>query len=239
MNRYENGKIYQIVDAGFNKCYIGSTCEKLSKRMERHRKDYKEYCDGKTRTYPSSISIFSEFGIDNCKILLLELYPCLSKEELLKKEGEYIVKTDCVNKNIAGRTKAKYYEDKREHLLEKANKYYKANTKSCNERSKQHYENNKEAITEYKKEWYQNNKEHHKKKSKEYNENHKEELAQKNKERYEKNRDIYNQKRRERYEHNKQEILELQKVNVVCACGAVLRKQHLRRHEKSRNIKTG
>ena len=37
MNRYEKGKNYQIVDVGFNKCYIGSTCESLSKRMERHR----------------------------------------------------------------------------------------------------------------------------------------------------------------------------------------------------------
>ena len=43
MNRYENGKIYKIVDVGYNKCYIGSTCESLSKRMERHRKQYKEY----------------------------------------------------------------------------------------------------------------------------------------------------------------------------------------------------
>ena len=43
MNRYENGKIYKITDVGYNKCYIGSTCENLSKRMERHRKQYKEY----------------------------------------------------------------------------------------------------------------------------------------------------------------------------------------------------
>ena len=49
MNRYENGKIYKLVDVGYNKCYIGSTCESLSKRMERHRKQYKEYSKGKIR----------------------------------------------------------------------------------------------------------------------------------------------------------------------------------------------
>ena len=36
MNRYEHGKIYKIVDNGYNKCYVGSTCESLSQRMARH-----------------------------------------------------------------------------------------------------------------------------------------------------------------------------------------------------------
>ena len=31
----------------FNLCYIGSTCAKLSKRMERHGADYKIYVGGK------------------------------------------------------------------------------------------------------------------------------------------------------------------------------------------------
>ena len=43
-NKYKRGKIYKIVDVGYNKCYIGSTAEKtLSNRMSRHRYDYKIY----------------------------------------------------------------------------------------------------------------------------------------------------------------------------------------------------
>ena len=42
-----HGNIYKIVVVGYNLCYLGSTCEKLSKRMERHRADYKIYVDGK------------------------------------------------------------------------------------------------------------------------------------------------------------------------------------------------
>ena len=42
MNRYEKGQIYKIVDIGQTKMYIGSTTEPLSKRMERHRSDYKQ-----------------------------------------------------------------------------------------------------------------------------------------------------------------------------------------------------
>ena len=37
------GQIYKIVDIGQTKMYIGSTTEPLSKRMERHRSDYKQY----------------------------------------------------------------------------------------------------------------------------------------------------------------------------------------------------
>ena len=32
---------------GFNLCSIGSTCEELSKRIERHRADDRIYVDGK------------------------------------------------------------------------------------------------------------------------------------------------------------------------------------------------
>ena len=42
-----HGNIYKIVVVGYNLCYLGSTCEKLSKRMERHRAEYKNYVDGK------------------------------------------------------------------------------------------------------------------------------------------------------------------------------------------------
>jgi len=41
------GRFYKIVDVGLNLCYIGSTCAKLSKRMERHGADYRIYIGGK------------------------------------------------------------------------------------------------------------------------------------------------------------------------------------------------
>ena len=43
-SRYWNGKIYKIVGVGFNLCNIGSTCEKLKKRMERHRANHLNLC---------------------------------------------------------------------------------------------------------------------------------------------------------------------------------------------------
>ena len=77
MNKYENGKIYKITDVGYNKCYIGSTCENLSKRMTHHRTSYFEYGRGqkKTRDVPTVVGIFAEYGLENCKIELIEDYP--------------------------------------------------------------------------------------------------------------------------------------------------------------------
>ena len=75
LNRYENGKIYKITDVGYNKCYIGSTCESSSKRMERHRTQYKEYIKGRMKKKTTAIDIFNELGIENCTIELIENYP--------------------------------------------------------------------------------------------------------------------------------------------------------------------
>ena len=41
----------------------------------------------KTTAIDIYIYIFNEFGIENCKIELIENYPCQSKEELFKREG--------------------------------------------------------------------------------------------------------------------------------------------------------
>ena len=103
MNRYSKGKIYKVVNIGYNKMYIGSTVESLSKRMERRRSKYKEYLRGdgdNTRVY----WLFDEFGVENCRIELIENYPCNGREELEAQEGKHQQNNKCINKVIAGRT---------------------------------------------------------------------------------------------------------------------------------------
>ena len=144
MNRYENGKIYKIVDTGYNKCYVGSTCESLSQRMARHRKDYARYLK---ETYPTVITaflIFDEYGIENCKIELIETHPCKTKEELLQREGHYIQTLECVNKTVVGRSK----DEKKEIRKIKRREGYLANKKNEKEKAKEYYQNNREYILE-------------------------------------------------------------------------------------------
>ena len=118
MNRYENGKIYRIIDVGYAKCYVGSTCESLSKRMTRHREKFMAYQRGNKREYATSFLLFEEFGIENCKIELLENFPCSSREELLQREGGYIQAFVCVNKVIPIQA-VPYYWRHRDEVLEK------------------------------------------------------------------------------------------------------------------------
>ena len=114
MNKYHNGKIYKIADVGYNKCYIGSTTESLSRRMARHRSQYKKQEDMKGKVY--SFELFDLYGTENCKIELIEKIICENKEELLKREGELIQSMDCVNKKVSGRTKQDWYNDNKKIL---------------------------------------------------------------------------------------------------------------------------
>lgn len=195
MNRYEKGKIYKIVDIGYNKCYIGSTTEPLSKRMERHRKLHKRYLEtGKVDT--RCRLIFEEFGVENCKIELLENYPCMTKEELLRKEGEYIQNTDCVNRYVAGRTPQEYkqlhkerysknqkewYEQNKEYVIQRSREYQEKHKEEIAQRRKEYYEQNKEQINEKKKTYYKKNFEKIKQQKAEYSRNNKDFLSQKKK----------------------------------------------------------
>ena len=123
MNRYEKGKIYKIVDVGYTKCYIGSTCESLSKRMGRHRQNYRRYLNGKDDRF-TSFYMFDEVGVENCKVELVEAYPCNNKEELQRREGFYIKNTECVNKTVPLRTWKEWYDDNREENLRKFKSYH-------------------------------------------------------------------------------------------------------------------
>ena len=154
VNKYTNGKIYKIVDVVYTKCYIGSTTEPtLARRMAKHRGDY-THCQhvGETKGRVSSFSLFDEFGVGNCKIELIEVYPCNSKDELLSREGYHVRNTECVNKTIPGRTRPEYrreyYAKNKEAILAQTKHYKLDNKEIVDERNLVYYVNNREAIQE-------------------------------------------------------------------------------------------
>ena len=146
MSKYHNGKIYKIVDVGYNKQYFGSTIESLSKRMAKHRYKYKLYLTNEGQPRVSCYDIFEEYDIDNCKIDLVEYFSCETKEELFKREGEYIRNNDCVNKIIAGRTIQEYNAETKEQKRATNKQYYETNKPSIQNKAKQYRDNNKEKI---------------------------------------------------------------------------------------------
>lgn len=155
-NMYQKGKIYTIRSDQCEKYYIGSTCNDLYKRLDQHKRDYKNYQDGKM----NFITSFDVIKYDDCYIELLENYSCNSKNELNKREGEIIRlnKNNIVNKNIAGRTKKEYNNDNKASIVEYQKQYKNDNKASIVEYKKQYNKDNKASIVEYNKQYYIKNK---------------------------------------------------------------------------------
>ena len=154
---YKNGKIYKITDIAYTKMYIGSTTQPLSKRFSKHKSDYKLWKNGKCNKV-TSYDLFDEFGVENCKIELIENYECNCKDELLKKEGEYIKNNDCINKVIIGRTKKEWCIDNKDKIKEKNKKYSELNKEKIANYQKEYKELNEKIIVEYKHNYYIENK---------------------------------------------------------------------------------
>ena len=147
-NKYHRGKIYKIVDVGYNKCYIGSTIEKLSNRMSGHRNAFKSFSKSLGKGQSSFVMIE-----------LIENYPCETKDELHRREGYYIQNTDCVNKLVAGRTKPEWIEANKEHLKTYKAQYHQKNKDKHNKMSSENYYNNREHYSQINKEYREKNKE--------------------------------------------------------------------------------
>jgi len=145
MVNYQNGKIYSIRTYQNDDIYIGSTTETLSARIGSHRTTYKRWLRG-TRKY--NITSFEILKYDDCYIELLEKYPCNSKEELTKREGELIRKMKCVNKRIEGRTKKEWYEDNKDMIMLRSKKWRENNKEKARETYRKYYSKNKNMIRE-------------------------------------------------------------------------------------------
>lgn len=156
VKNYNNGKIYKLISNNTNDIYIGSTsCPRLCTRLQIHKDAYKRYLNNTGRYY-SGCELLK---YPDCKIILLENYPCSTKEELFSKEREYIEKNNCVNLQKPIMT--------RDELLQYHKDYYSNNIYYFNEVSKNYREKNRELIKERDKIYYTNNKEKRNKKASE------------------------------------------------------------------------
>tara|TARA_R110000803_G_scaffold33159_2_gene72724 strand:+ start:1798 stop:2301 length:504 start_codon:yes stop_codon:yes gene_type:complete len=134
-DKYQNGKIYKIVNDTLNLTYYGSTIQKyLNSRFYMHKKekDNKKY------------SSYKLFESGETKIFLVELYPCNSKLELEKRERFYIENNECVNMTIPTRTNKEWRDDNKDKLKQYKKDYYVNNKEHCKAKSKINYFNNRD-----------------------------------------------------------------------------------------------
>lgn len=126
MVNFGNSKIYKIVNDVDDEIYIGSTTMTLSKRMSCHRDKCK--INGNRKIYSHMNSV----GINHFRVILLEKFPCESKDELLRKEDEYIQ----LHKPTLNSINAKF--DRKESLRKRRDQ--------INAGKRIYYQNNKDKI---------------------------------------------------------------------------------------------
>jgi len=214
---YQNGKIYKIINLENKIVYIGSTAqEKLCDRFKTHK----------------------HRGGGN-KIILLEDCPCSCKDQLVKKEQEYIEQHSELlnkfrafnsteyNKEYTKKRAKEYYNNNQGEIKEKIKKYRNNNQEYFKEYNKKYRENNKEKLKEYR----ENNKDIIKEKDKEYYQKNKDKIKEKDKEYYQKNKDKLKEKAKEYREQNKEKINKKVKCDL---CNAEVNKRGLTDHKKTK-----
>ena len=204
MPDYQQGKIYKLwsPQGTEDEIYYGSTTDELRFRKSNHKKK-NNVCQSK--------QLFQKY--DDVRIELVEEYPCNSKAELVKKEGEYIRNNKCLNKYIPDRTIKEWRENNKTHLKEYTKEWREINKTHLKEYKKKYRENNKEIIVESEKEYYENNKQSILEYHKNYHENNKDKINEYQKEYREKNN---------------------LKQKITCECGCFISLTNLARHQKTK-----
>lgn len=139
---YNLSKIYKITSDNTDEIFIGSTSRRLlSQSLSTHMRQYK--------MNPRNKAINLVLEKKDCKIILIENFPCKSKYELKQREKYFIDQLDCINKHPqfqpvspddARKISAKKYRMKyRDKINEKNRKYYEDNKEHIREISNNSY----------------------------------------------------------------------------------------------------
>ncbi len=202
---YQNGLIYKLCcnDLNVKEIYVGSTCNFRSRKS-----GHKSTCHNeKSKSYNLNVYkyIRAHGGFQNWSQILIENYPCDSKQKLVARERYWKEQLNAnLNTLVPGRTLKEYYE---------------LHKKEISEYHRQYREENKEKLLKQNKQRYEDNKQIYSIKAKQYREKNKEKISNKSK---------------KKYELNKEKILEHKKRKTVCECGREVRKEDISRHKRSK-----
>jgi len=205
MPDYKKGRIYKIVCNETNEVYYGSTCNLLCYRKSHHKNATKQRCVSKS---------IIERG--NWDMVLVEYFPCNTKEELLMRERFYIDNNECINKQ-------RPIISKEEHK-ELANKSYMKRRETALEKQKEKRLQRTPEEKEKDKEYFHSRYELNKEKL----------LAQCKARREGPKREEILAKKRESSKEYREANRERLNEKVTCECGCNVTKNHLNRHMQTK-----
>jgi len=148
--KYSNGKIYKLqCDTGH--FYYGSTTVSLCERFGQHKYNLGRHPEQRVYKHIALI------GWEHVRIVLVETFACENKDELVRKEDEFIkgsLGDDlCLNylravadPEQAKETKKRYYENNKEQRKESRKKNYE--TENARRREKRKAEANRNVVFE-------------------------------------------------------------------------------------------
>ena len=135
---YKNGKVNKILNTVNDECYTGSTSQKLSQRLAKHRSVRNSQNKRNRRLYEA----MREIGAGKFYIELVKECPCENVEQLRAMEGEFIRTMGTLNHTVAGRDKYQWYEDNKEKVKEHIKQYRTQNLDKIKQRVKAYTEKN-------------------------------------------------------------------------------------------------
>ena len=191
-NDYLNGIIYKIVCNITGEVYIGSTKNKLGKRMGCHKQE-------------ATCTSRQIIARGDYTPSIIENYPCMNRSQLRWRERHFMETMECINTipPIVSR----------EEELAKLKKWRHDNAEKVKRDRATYAKENKEARAAANKKWRDDNKEHCIEKSRQYREKNKESIAAFNKKWREENADKVKADKAKYYEDNKKAISDRGKLN--------------------------
>ena len=236
MSDYSKSVIYMIKkkdDDNIENVYVGSTKD-FMKRKHSHKKS----CNNpNSKGYNIKLYqyIRNNGGWDEWIMVVIQDYPCDSREELEEREDQIMCEIKSkLNNNRANRSWKEYKIDNKEKVLEKQKEYRELNKEKVKEKHKKYCENNKEKITEQMKKYYENNKYKILERVKDYYKQNKDNSLKYQKQYQLNNKDKNKEYQKEYYELNKQKIKEQVAEKIKCdKCGSEINRGNLVRHKKS------
>ena len=133
MPDYQLSKIYKLVSNKTSDIYIGSCLMRLSTRLSQHKNKNNKAVSKKLFTDDSIITI-----------VLIENFPCNTKNELKARELHHITTNNCINANKPFVCEIPYSD-----MKAWKKEYYNANSEQLNEKQKEYYHANTEKRIEY------------------------------------------------------------------------------------------